>query len=113
MLKKFTKLFVDAESVSSAANLVRTINQIQTQIESSLTPLVTRLQNDSLILNQIQLKVGTNVINHMLGRNLTGWSLVRQRSLASIYDNQDDNLSPNLTLILISSAVVTVDIQVF
>lgn len=112
-LKKFTKLYVDADSVVSASNLVRTINQLQTKIDESLTPLITRLQNDSLILNQVSLITGSNNINHLLDRNLLGWSIVRQNGIANIYDNQDNNLSPGLTLILISSAPVIVNIMVF
>ena len=49
----------------------------------------------------------------MLQRPLQGWYIVRQRALASIYDTQDSNQNPSLTLNLTSNAVVSVDIAVF
>jgi hypothetical protein len=67
----------------------------------------------SSILKNVALVAGTNTINTLLGQDLQGWSIVRQRGPASIYDEQDSNPRPNLTLILVSSAAVTVDILVF
>lgn len=73
----------------------------------------------------IQLKTGkTNHINHGLNRSIVGWVVVRQRGLASIYDAQDSdpndgftpnrpNPNPQLTVLLITSADVFVDIYFF
>lgn len=74
------------------------------------------LGNPSLqcnILSKVVLTTGDNKINHLLGRKLIGWRIVRQRASATIYDKQDSNQSPNLTLVLNSSANVTVDLEVF
>lgn len=78
-----------------------------------MNPVLALPQTNSSILSNVQLKVGSNVINHGLGRTLQGWSLVRQRAAASIYDNQDNNQTPALTLVLVSSAAVSVDLEVF
>ena len=83
-------------------NLVRTLNPIFN------TPTL----GGNLLTSQ-SLNVGANVINHGLGRNLNGWQLVRQRAAAQIFDSQDDNKTPNLTLALNSTAAVVVDIYVF
>ena len=80
---------------------------------AQLDPMLASPPNNSLILKNIKLASGTNVINHLLGRKLQGWGLVRIRASATVYDNQDANQTPDLTLILISSAAVTVDIEVF
>lgn len=91
----------------------REVNQLQTNITSVLNPL---LQNPlifgTIIASQV-LAIGSNTINHTLNRTLIGWSIVRQRSLASIYDDQDNNPLSNQTLILVSDAPVTIDVYVF
>lgn len=86
---------------------------LQTAWRSVLEPILKRPQNHSTILKEVSLAIGTNVIKTTLDRKLQGWKLVRQRSSASIYDAQDGNPNPQTTLILISSADVVVDIEVF
>jgi len=80
---------------------------------AALDPLLDNPLNNSLVLKKILLMNGHTVINHMLGRKLQGWSIVRQRAGANIYDAQDSNQTPQQTLILISDAAVVVDIEVF
>lgn len=79
----------------------------------ALDPVINNPLNKVSILKNQSLVTGTNVINHKLGRQLQGWFLVRQRAAASIYDTQDSNQMPQLTLTLESSAPVVVDIGVF
>ncbi len=78
-----------------------------------LNPIVANPANNSIILKNIALTIGNNVINHKLGRNLQGWIIIRKRASADIYDQQDSNQMPALTLVLISDAPVTVDIEVY
>lgn len=92
----------------------------QTAWAQQLNPVVASPFVNGNFLKQITLTAGTpNVINHLLGRNLQGWFLTRQRPstdslhFASIYDGQDKNTTPNLTLILNTSFTVSVDIFVF
>lgn len=91
----------------------REINQIQSNIVGQLNAVGNGLFSSGIILTSQVLKTGTNTINHKLEKPLTGWFVVRQKSAASIYDNQDNNKTPARNLILISSADVTVDIFVF
>lgn len=86
---------------------------LETQWSSQLNPLLSNPSLQSIILPNVSLVVGNNSVNHRLGRKLQGWRIVRQRSLASIYDTQDSNQMNNLTLTLVSSAAVSVDIEVF
>lgn len=86
---------------------------MQQRWKSILDPLLARVTNNTSILTQISLKTGANVINHNLGKKLTGWTVIRQRALASIYDSQDSNQTPDVTLILVSSAPVVIDLGVF
>lgn len=86
---------------------------MQTNWSSQLNPLLAAPSNNSTILKNVSLTTGTNTINTTLGRALQGWTIVRQRAAASVYDNQDSNPNPTLTLVLISSANVICDIEVF
>ena len=86
---------------------------MQTTWAQQLNPIIANpvLQNN--ILKNISLSAGDNVINHKLGRKLQGWRFTRVRAAATTYDKQDSNKTPELTLVLNSSADVVVDIEVF
>lgn len=86
---------------------------MQTRWAGLLDPLLGNPSVNSLILTEISLAIGSNSVNHTLGRKLTGWRVIRIRSAASIYDTQDSNQMPELTLLLTSSAAVVVDLEVF
>jgi hypothetical protein len=90
-----------------------TLNLIQDKWTSELNPLLNKATSQSIVLKSITLSSGQNEVNHRLGRTLQGWKLVRQRGPANIYDLQDQNQSPKLTLSLVSSATVIVDLEVF
>ena len=112
--KNFKKLFLSLADFEEAQNILRVVNTLQSNIDSAITPILNKTQLDSTILTNVSLKTGqVNVISHLLNRNLTGWKLVRQRGQASIWDSQDSNTSPGLTLLLNTSANVVVDIEVF
>lgn len=89
------------------------LDLMQTKWAQELNPVISNpvLQNN--ILKNLALVVGTNVINHKLGRKLIGWQTSRVRASATFYDNQDTNQTPELTLILVASAPVTIDLVVF
>jgi hypothetical protein len=89
------------------------LSLLQTNWAQQLNPIIEKPTNQSNILKSVSLTTGTNVINHLLGRTLQGWKIVRQRALATIYDNQDNNQSPQITLFLVSSANVSIDLEVF
>lgn len=112
--KKFKKLVLDEENLENPSSVLRVINQLQTNIEEAFTPLVERTQNDSIVLMGIPLVTGrNNIVSHTLGRKLQGWKLARLRAPAQVWDTQDLNKSPTLSLWLSCSADVVVDIEVF
>jgi hypothetical protein len=85
----------------------------QTTWASALNPIIQNPANNSIILKNVVLTAGSNTINHKLGRPLQGWKPTRLRSAATLYDTQDANQTPQLTLVLVASAPVTVDLEVF
>lgn len=90
-----------------------TLDMLQTTWAKQLNPLLANPTLDTVLLKNISLAAGTNVINHRLGRILQGWNPTRMRSPATLYDTQDTNQTPQLTLTLISSADVVIDLVVF
>lgn len=86
---------------------------LQNRWGAILNPVIGNPSNNTLILKNVTLLTGSNTINHLLGRKLQGWRISRQRSAASIYDTQDSNTMQDLTLILVTDADVSVDLEVF
>lgn len=86
---------------------------MRTQWSQAIDPVITNPLNNASILKNVSLMTGANVINHKLGQNLQGWWIIRQRASASVFDTQDTNQIPQLTLNLTSSANVVVDLAVF
>lgn len=80
---------------------------------SAIEPIINNAANQSIVLKNVSLVSGTNVVNHLLGQRLNGWKTTRVRALATIYDLQDTNPTPTLTLVLVASAPVVVDLEVF
>lgn len=91
----------------------QSLQLMQSNWATQLNPLLRNPLSNGQVLQSVVLASGDNTINHKLGRKLQGWCIVRQRASASIYDKQDSNLFPELTLVLNASAAVTVDIYVF
>lgn len=86
---------------------------LQTKWSSAINPVINQPWNSGVILKSVVLATGSNTINHKLGRALQGWVVIRMRSSATVYDTQDSNTMPALTLKLTASANVTVDLLVF
>lgn len=90
----------------------RLFNQYQNQLKTALSPITNQPMAKSTILTNQNLSSGANTIQTNLGYPLSGWYIIRQRAQADIWDSQDSNKDNN-TLILNSSAAVSVDLVVF
>lgn len=86
---------------------------MQPKWASIIDPVLRNPSINSVILQNISLVAGANVVNHTLGRALTGWRVIRIRAISMIYDTQDLNPMPELTLQLTSSDPVVVNLEVF
>jgi len=91
----------------------RNINQLQRNIANALNPVLANPTVSGTIIENVELAVGSNIVDHKLGRKLQGWVIVRKRAAADIYDTQDTNTQPTRTLLLVSDAEVMVDIYCF
>lgn len=84
-----------------------------TKWAAEINPIIDNPVNSMSIIENVPLVIGANVINHLLGHTLTGWTILRKRAACNVYDTQDSNASPDLTLQLVSDAIASVDIGVF
>ena len=80
---------------------------------TQLDPVINSPTATPVLLPNVSLASGTNTINHRLGRKLVGWQISRIRASATVYDTQDSNPIPDLTLQLVASAAVVVDLLVW
>ncbi len=87
--------------------------QLNTKWKSILDPVIADPIRQGQMLQNVVLSSGKNAINHGLQRNLTGWFIVGINAIASIYDEQASNQTPQLTLVLVSNSKVTVNLWVF
>lgn len=83
---------------------------LQTKWAAELNAVLKNPITNPILLKDVSLTTGTNVINHRLGQTLQGWFITDIDGTAAIYRSAPKN---NLTLTLISSANVTVDLAVF
>ena len=91
----------------------KTLSFMQTNWATQINPVLALPINSGVLLQNISLTVGANAVNHKLGRKLQGWFIVRKRGSSDIYDTQDSNSTPALTLNLQVATAVSVDIYVF
>ena len=91
----------------------RELNQVQNNIATALQPLQGNLLLQGKFLTSVELANGTTTVFHNLGRPLVGWFVTMIDGAATIYDAQGANTSKDQTLVLVSSAAVTVNLYVF
>ncbi len=90
------------------------VQKLQTNLKQFLRPILKSSIIDGVLVKDLTLVTGSpNTVKHTLGRKLQGWIVVRQRASAIIWDDQDTNMIPSSTLVLQTSANVTVDLWVF
>lgn len=87
--------------------------QAQTKWSATLNPIVSNPLVSGLILSDVKLASGANVVNHLLGRALQGYLVVLNSAAITLYDSQLTNQKPELTLILNASGTATVSLYVF
>lgn len=83
---------------------------MQTTWASQIDPVLQFAPNQGLLLLNVPLVVGSNVINHRLSRQQQGWIITDQTAAASIYRSQPFN---SLTLTLVTDAITNVNLWVY
>lgn len=88
------------------------LSTMQTRWKSEIDPILSNPLNSMSVLPNVPLVMGTNTINHKLGRVMQGWFVVDIQGIATIY-RPNTNPFNDLTLTLMSSAAVTCSLGVF
>jgi hypothetical protein len=97
-----------------ALPILNDLTSMETTWSSVLNPVINLPLNQGTLLKAVPLVSGSNTINHTLGRKLQGWFITRMRgSFVQVYDTQDSNQMPALTLLLHASGPVVADLFVF
>jgi len=86
------------------------LQSMQTQWAQQLNPVVANPSNNPVVLQNVKLSAGNNVINHKLGRVPIGCNVCFQNAAATFYYPQSFT---SLQLTINASADVTVNLQVF
>lgn len=84
---------------------------MQTRWAALIEPFLSKPVINGVMLSDLNLVSGDNVINHRLQRNLQGYLVIAQNAAAQFY--QKTSTMPELTLVLNSSATVKVSLYVF
>ncbi len=88
----------------------RILSQLQTQWASILNVLLGNPSLQNVLLKDVRLVSGANVINHRLGRTPQGWRIADIGGAITIYRSAAFN---DKTLTLTASGGVTVTLEVF
>lgn len=89
-------------------------SKFERYVNQALVPLVQSPIVNGVLLKDVVLTAGqTTLVEHKLGRELLGWSVVRKRANSTVWDSQDSNQFSSKSLALQCSANVTVDLWVF
>lgn len=86
------------------------LNQVQTRWKSEIDPVLKNPFVNGLMLSLIPVISGTNVINHLLGRMMQGWTLIDINGSFTVYRSADFS---NLTLTLTSNGAGIISLWVF
>lgn len=100
-----------AKAFKKAYTTDKDLNSVQENVEEVVAPLLKNPLLDGQILSNISLTTGSNSVSHKLGRKLQGWLIVDKDANSNIY--RETSPTPTLTLVLNSSANVTVSLYVF
>lgn len=82
----------------------------QTRWKSQLDVLLSNVLTGGVLLTNVSLVAGNNVINHTLGRMQRGWFVVDQTGASAVFRAQPFNTT---TLTLSASAPVTISLWCF
>lgn len=90
------------------------LRAVQDNVAAVVRDIGGRALLDGLLLDGVEVTTGAPVtVNHGLGRDLIGWVVVRKSATADVWDSQSTNRMPARSLVLNSSANVTLSIWVF
>lgn len=103
------------ETVAGNANLSTMLpwEKANPKWAATLNPLLANPLVSGRIINDVAVVTGDNVINHGLGDTLQGYIVIGNNANVTVYDKQQVNPRPYLTLILVASGAAVLSLYVF
>lgn len=87
------------------------------KVQQNIDEIVANINNlpflNGVTLEEVTIGTSNTDIAHKLGRKPVGWLILRKRSNATVWDNQNTVSAPATFLRLVASAQVSVDLYVF
>ena len=90
----------------------QTFQLFQTRLKSLLDPVISNRLSQGVLVSNVSLTVGTNVLNHKLGRLQQGWILVDSNLPAVIWRSAAFTTT-TLTLTSSATAAITASFWMF
>jgi|ERR1035437_995834 hypothetical protein len=112
MFKVFQKINLLGQDID-LTKLTRCFNTLQSNIQDVLSQIVLDPYLDGLTLTDINIVVGTNTINHTLGRNVIGYIVVSQDQVGNLTTLQKTNNNQTKTLMLNSDQNMVISLRIF
>lgn len=88
----------------------QTLMLLQSRWKSIIDPLLSTPYLNGLVIRDVELQIGTNAVNHLLGRVQQGWVITDVNGGAQIYRSKAFN---DKALWLVSDAAVTINLWVY
>lgn len=113
-LPQFTVQQVSENTQTTLQSIVRVLNALIQNLSSIFSSLLKQVQLDSVLVQNVTVVAGDNVIPHTLGRTLTGWKVIRQNAASNFFDKQaTTKYNTSNYLVLNSSAACTISLECF
>ena len=109
MIKKFKKAFIPPDFP-----MAREFNIGQDHIEEVITPVLNAVIIDGVVVEDIDLVMGSfTSVEHKLGRKPRGYLVIRRSAAQTVYEEAGDYENRKLFLKLRASGTVTVNLWIF
>lgn len=105
---KFNKFYISTADTKSPEQLHRTINTLQQNVEDAFTKVEKNTLLDNVIHSDILIST-SRTLEHRLGRVPKGYLIIQKNANAQVWNGS----ITETTIVLTSSAAVTVTVLVF
>jgi hypothetical protein len=89
------------------------IVKLQDYIDEALGPILSNPLLNGVLLRNLNVQTGNNLIAHKLDRKPLGFFVIRKRANINVWDSQDTEKLPNRFFSLESSGNGSIDIIIF
>ena len=110
---QFISQLLGESAQTTQLNIIKVVNNIQTQLVTILNYLGSKVQLNNVILTSITLPVGTTPVPHTLGKVWSGFSVIKWRGCTGTIVDASNQPTSNTYITLTVSQACVVDILIF